>query len=107
MSDVITVTEQIRQAARDLQEATAQIQEAARKKAETERDYRVRLAKEIVKLRESGVPVSIVNDLAKASSADELFARDLADVEYRATLEAIESQRAQLSALQSALKYME
>ena len=107
MSDVITVTEQIRQAAYSLQEATAQIQQAARRKAETERDYRVSMAAEIMQLKEAGVQMSIISDIAKGNCADALFARDLADVEYRATLEAIESQRAQLSALQSALKYMD
>ncbi|OPL09580.1 MAG: hypothetical protein AVO34_13390 [Firmicutes bacterium ML8_F2] len=105
--DIVTVTEEIRKAASDLRKAIDDITESAKKKAETERDYRVRLAREIMTLRDKGLQVSVINDVARGNCADEKYQRDLADVMYRATLEAIESQRAQLSALQSALKYME
>ncbi len=107
MKDIVTVTTEIRQAAADLRKAVDDIHAAAKKKAETERDYRVKLAREIMTLRDKGLPVSIVNDVARGNCADAKYERDLAEVMYRATLEAIESQRAQLSALQSALKYMD
>ncbi len=105
--DIVTVTTEIREAARDLRKAVDDIHAAAKKKAETERDYRVKLAREIMTLREQGLQVSVINDVARGNCADSKYNRDLAEVTYRATLEAIESQRAQLSALQSALKYME
>ncbi len=97
----------IRQAAKDLRKANEDILIAAQKKAETERDSRMKLAREIMTLREKGLQVSIINDVAKGNCADAKYQRDLAEVVYRSTLEAIESQRSQLSALQSALKYME
>ncbi len=105
--DIVTVTTEIRQAASDLRKAVDDIHAAAKKKAETERDYRVRLAREIMTLRDLGLQVSIINDIARGHCADAKYERDLAEVLYRSTLEAIESQRAQLSALQSALKYMD
>jgi len=105
--DIVTVTQEIRQAAADLRKAVEDIYTAARKKAETERDYRVKLAREIMTLRDQSLQVSVINDVARGNCADAKYERDLAEVMYRATLEAIESQRAQLSALQSALKYME
>ena len=105
--DIVTVTQEIRQAAADLRKAVDDIYAAAKKKAETERDYRVKSAREIMTLRDQSLQVSVINDVARGNCADAKYERDLAEVMYRATLEAIESQRAQLSALQSALKYME
>ncbi len=107
MKDIVTVTTEIRQAAADLRKAVDDIHAAAKKKAKTERDYRVKLAREIMTLRDEGFQVSVINDVARGNCAAAKYERDLAEVMYRATLEAIESQRAQLSALQSALKYME
>ena len=105
--DIVTVTQEIRQAAADLRKAVDDIHTAAKRKAETERDYRIELAREIMTLRDQGLQVSVINDVSRGNCADSKYNRDLADVMYRSTLEAIESQRAQLSALQSALKYMD
>ena len=107
MKDIVTVTNEIRQAAKDLRQANDDLLAAAKHKAESERDYRVKLAREIMTLREQGLQVSVINDVARGNCADAKYERDLAEVVYRSTLEAIESQRSQLSALQSALKYME
>ena len=105
--DIVTVTEDIRRAAAELREAVIDIYDAAKNKAQAECDYRVELAREIMKLREKGLPATLIHDLARGNVANFKYKRDLADVTYRATLEALESQRSQLSALQSALKYME
>ncbi len=107
MKDIVTVTTEIRQAAKDLRQAVEDIHAAAKEKAQSECDYRIELAREIMRLREGNMPVSIIHDVARGNTANHKYKRDLADVLYRATLEAIESQRAQLSALQSALKYMD
>jgi hypothetical protein len=62
-----------------------------RKLADAERTYRMALAKEILKEREAGIPVTIIGDLSRGDStiADLKFARDAAESVYDANNEAI------------------
>ena len=59
--------------------------------ARAERDYRIALRQEILKLREAGYPVTVIPDLARGDSyiADLKFKRDTADGVYNANMEAI------------------
>jgi hypothetical protein len=61
------------------------------KLAEAERTYRVGLAQLILKMREGGMPVSIVGDVARGDTyvADLKLARDTAQSVYDANIEAI------------------
>jgi hypothetical protein len=68
-----------------------------RKLADAERIYRVALAKEILKEREAGIPVTIIGDLARGDStiADLKFARDAAQAVYDANNEALQAWKLQ------------
>ena len=59
--------------------------------AMAERDYRVALQKEMLKLREEGIPVTIINDLARGNEdvADLKIARDVSDTLYQTALQYI------------------
>jgi len=61
------------------------------KKATAEREYRVALAKEILKMRASGMPVSIIGDVCRGDDyiADLKMARDIAESNLDANKEAI------------------
>src|SRR5690625_7397013 len=76
-----------------------------RKKADTERDYREALSKEIARLRVDGVPTTIVKDLAKGNVLDLMHERDLADVLYKSANESMKALRSQLNGLQTVSKY--
>lgn len=102
---MIQLNREIYEVAQRLQKAAAEIYKLANKKAVTERTYRLNLSLEIVKLREAGTPATLVSDLARGNVADIKFQRDLADGQYRASIEAMEALKSQLMALQSVAKY--
>jgi hypothetical protein len=77
----------------------------AKQKSEAERCYRLELARELIKLRAEGTPVAIVSDIARGNVSELRFNRDLTDAQYRSAIEAIDSLKAQLNALQSLLKH--
>lgn len=72
--------------------------------AAMERDYRKKLAIEIMKLRDAKIPVSIIADVARGNIADDLFKRDLAETEYKSCREMLNALGIELSGLQSILK---
>ena len=74
-----------------LDESIGELRRAGTAKAQTERDYRVALAKKIVELRSQGTPVTIINDLAKGDEGVALLRlkRDVAESEYWTSQEVI------------------
>ena len=105
--DNVLISEQLQALIERLNDAQKVLYKQARDKAETERIYRMNLAQEILRLRAEGQPVAIVGDLARGSCADEKFNRDLAESRFRATLEAVETIKVQISALQSLYRHNE
>ena len=99
--DHVSYAERIEALITRLDEANRYLYKQAKEKAETERVYRMDLAQEILRLRAEGQPVAIVGDLARGSCADGKFQRDFAESRFRATLEAVEIIKVQISALQS------
>ena len=66
--------------------AIAMMRDDGRAYAEAERDYRIALRVEIMRLRDEGMPATITPDLARGESnvAALRFDRDLAKVEWEA-----------------------
>lgn len=77
----------------DLNKAITIIRERGKNKAIAERDYRVAVAKEILILRDKGVPVTIINDLVRGneSIANLKLNRDIADTLYESNMQYIYS----------------
>lgn len=77
-------------------------------KARTESIYRKELRKEILLLRESKIPVTLINDLAKGK--DEIavlrYKRDLAASNYYTCMSAMENKRLEIEVLRSKLTWM-
>jgi hypothetical protein len=105
--DQVSYAERIEALITRLDEAQRYLYKQAKEKAESERVYRMDLAQEILRLRAEGQPVAIVGDLARGSCADEKFQRDFAESRFRATLEAVEIIKVQISALQSLYRNMD
>jgi hypothetical protein len=101
------IAEQIREQVERLNVAQRVLYRQAKEKAETERVYRMELAQQIVLLRTEGHPVALVGDLARGSCASEKFDRDLAESQFKSTIEAIEAIKVNISALQSILRYQD
>jgi predicted short-subunit dehydrogenase-like oxidoreductase (DUF2520 family) len=105
--DQVSYAERIEALITRLDEAQRYLYKQAKEKAESERVYRMDLAKEILRLRAEGQPVAIVGDVARGSCANEKFQRDFAESRFRATLEAVEIIKVQISALQSLYRNMD
>ena len=75
----------------DLNKAITIIRERGKNRAIAERDYRVELAKEMLRLRAEGVPVTIISDLCRGDEkiADLKLNRDIAETLYESNMQFI------------------
>jgi capsule polysaccharide export protein KpsE/RkpR len=90
-----------------INKATKTIYKLAENKAETERAYRMELAKEITKLRSEGVQATLIPDLARGHCEFFKCERDLAKDTYRAALSSLEALKVEASVLQTVSKYQD
>lgn len=86
---------------RELNEALATLVENGTKACECERLYRIEKAKEILRLKKEGYPVTLIPDIVKGleNVADKDFDRNLADVVYKANIERINIRKLELRLL--------
>jgi hypothetical protein len=103
----MSITKQIIETAHRLQNASKEIFHLGKEKAESERAYRRALMMEILKLKESKMPATLISDIARGNVADLLFERDAAEVKFKAAMESMAALKSTLSALQSVLRIQE
>lgn len=74
-----------------LEEKVDEMRQAGRDMAQAEHNYRVELAKLIWKLRAQGVPVTIVNDLARGDEKVALLKlkRDASETDWKTAIEVV------------------
>ena len=79
----------------DLNKAITILKERGQTKAKAERDYRVAVAKEILILRDKGIPVTIINDLVRGNEdiAELKLQRDIAETLYESAMQYIYSNK--------------
>ncbi len=102
--DPINITQELYQGSKRLEEGSKEIFNLAKAMAETERDYRVALAKEKIKLRDEGMAIGLIEDVARGNLADLRFERDLAKEKYIAARDSMKAIQTQIGALQSILR---
>lgn len=92
----------------EIEKAQAQLDKALKdlrhngiQSAEAERNYRIAKSQKILKLREEGIPTTLIIDLVKGDEeVSKLeFERNVADVVYKANLEAINVKKIELKLL--------
>lgn len=105
--DLVLVSQEIMTAAKRLSNASDAIYKLGEAKASSEQVYRVKLAQEMIKLKSDGMSVGMIADVARGNVGEYLFARDVAEIRWKAAIESVDAIRSQLSALQSILKYQE
>lgn len=72
-----------------------------REYAEAERDYKVALAKEAMKLKADGMPVTLIDKVVYGKVAEERFKRDSAEIMYETSQENINALKLQIRVLES------
>lgn len=90
---------------RRIEEATKVIYTLAKNKAETERVYRMELAKQITTLRDSGVQATLIPDIARGNVQYFKFERDYAADIYKSALSSLEALKVECSVLQTISRY--
>ena len=103
--ELYRVIDEIHGCSQRLSQAADSLFLLAKKKAESEREYRHALALKIMELRDQGLPATLIGDMARGELAELLFQRDLAESRYRAGIEAVDALKSQLSALQTIIKF--
>ncbi|MEC5422105.1 hypothetical protein QGM71_01180 [Virgibacillus sp. C22-A2] len=101
------VTSMIMIASERIDKATREIYKLAEKKAETEEYFRIALAKEKFILKDQGMAITLIDDLARGKEdiARLKRDRDLAEDMFKAAIESLRALQAELSGLQSILRF--
>lgn len=104
--ETIEVTQAIWNTAKRLEHGVDTITKKAKEYASAEKEYRIALRKQIVKLRTEKMPVSLINDIARGSDdvAELKFNRDLAQETYKASRDMLNALGIEVSSLQSILR---
>lgn len=83
-----------------------QLRKSGTEYAEAEKEYKILLRAECLKLRDSGMAIGMIDKTCYGiqSVADARFKRDVAETVYRANLEAINSIKLQLRLLENQIQ---
>ena len=86
-----------------LDSALRQVGKRGRDYAQAEHDYRIALAQKIAIERDKGTPVTIISDVCRGNPeiAKAKFNRDVAEITYKAALEACNVYKLQLRLLEN------
>ncbi|MEY8763379.1 MULTISPECIES: hypothetical protein [Clostridium] len=105
----IEVTDALYNTSKRLDKGADIITSKAKDFAQSEKIYRIALAKEITKLRTEGVPTTLINNLARGNEnvADLKFNRDLSQEVLKASHSMLRALETEVSALQSILRVQE
>ncbi len=91
----------------ELSACIKQLRISGTEKAKAERDYKIKLREEALKLRaEKGMAVTLINQIVYGipEVAELRFKRDIADTVYQANLEAINSTKLQMRILENQIQ---
>lgn len=102
--ECVDITRELYNGSKRLEEGSREIFNLAKAMAEKERDYRVALAKEKIKLRDEGMAIGLIEDVARGNLADLRYERDIAKETYIAARDSMRAIQVQINALQSILK---
>lgn len=99
-SDLI---EELRQKTTQLDLSVRQLMKSGIAYAEAERDYKVKLRTECLRLRDEGMAIGMIDKTCYGvqAVADARFKRDVAEATYKANLEAINSLKLQMRLLEN------
>lgn len=95
----IELTEKIKQ----LEISIKELRNSGTSYATAERDYKIKLREECLKLRDSGMAITLIDKTCYGipSVAEARFKRDVAETVYKANLEAINSIKLQLRLIEN------
>ncbi|SHF16754.1 hypothetical protein [Caloramator proteoclasticus] len=102
--DMQDIGQAIFETAKRIEKGTNELYKYAKAYAEAEREYRLALAKEIVKLKDEKMQATLIPDVARGNVAEQKYKRDLAEVSYKTARDMLEGLMAEMSGLQTIYK---
>lgn len=102
--ELSSVAQELYDSTKRLEKGSKEIFNLAKKMAEKEREYTIALAHEFMQLKEQGLSVGLIKEVARGNTADKKFDRDLAEAEYTAGRDSLKAISTQVNALQSILR---
>mgnify|MGYP000872136403 FL=1 len=105
--ELIEVSKAIWNTSQQLDTDMKTLLDRAKDSAVKEKTYRIALAKKIITLRTEKVPATLIPDIARGSDgvSESKFQRDLSREMYKSTKELLKGREAQLSSLQTLIKF--
>lgn len=103
MIDLLT---ELQQKTRQLEVSIKQLRKSGTAYAQAERDYKILLRQECLKLRDEGMAIGMIDKTCYGipSVAQKRFERDVAEAVYKANLEAIQSIKLQMRLIESQIQ---
>lgn len=97
---------ELQQKIKELEISIKQLRTSGSNYAEAERDYKVLLRQEVLKLRDEGQAIGIIDKICYGipAVAEARFKRDVAETVYKANLEAINSIKLQMRLLENQIQ---
>lgn len=107
-ADIKNLIDRLENVNKLLEHGTINLKTLAAQKANAEKNYRIALAKEELRLRELKYPVNLVLDLARGNEtvADLKAIRDIAESSYFIAIEGLNNTRGEREVLRSILKQL-
>jgi hypothetical protein len=102
--DLQNIGQAIYDTSMQLQEGAKSLYGHGKAYAEAEQAYRIELAREIMRLRDEKVQITLIGDVARGNLAELKFKRDLAEVAYKTAKDMLQALQSQLSGLQTLYK---
>lgn len=99
--DMVNIGKAIYDTSMQIQRGVKSLYGHAKAYAEAEQEYRMQLAREIMRLRDEKMPVSVINDVARGNLANLKYKRDLAELTYKTSRDMLNALQGQLSGLQT------
>lgn len=98
--------QELQQKDRELSASIRQLRISGTAKAEAEKEYKIKLREEALKLRTEGMPISLINQIVYGVPvvAELRLKRDIADTVYQANLEAINSTKLQMRVIENQIE---
>ena len=98
--------QELQQKDRELSASIRQLRISGTAKAEAEKEYKIKLREEALKLRTEGMPVSLINQIVYGVPvvAELRLKRDIADTVYHANLEASHSNKLQMRVIENQIE---
>lgn len=95
--------QELQQKMRQLDVSVKKLRQSGTEYAQAERDYKVILASECLKMRDEGMAIGIIDKVCYGvrAVADARFKRDIAETVYKANLEAINSLKLQIRIIEN------